>query len=337
MTQTAANPRSKAAQPKADPSKPAKQVESKPSILHLEKFVFDLGNRDIKCGFNEKVFQFRSYQALRPARQDFDFMPENSWLIKQGAFEWVVGAIAQNLAIPTYLGNKWEHAKPLLYGAIAKAGLKGDVVIDKLRVSTPDKQSVEQTDRLSALKGTHSFAWNENSVSLVISEVQIVDEGVSAWLNANRLGLWRYPHYLNAVLDAGGGTTIGRIICPNTGVIRQAEFVIDGGTSRLASQIESDLRMANMTSTILDCIERGNLVLPSGLDFSNAFERAKMQWQSEVKAEIKNRWRPYQDRMAQVLIVGGSAPLFKDWLGEGSRYLIPERPQTFGVEGLLYA
>ena len=117
-------------------------------------------------------------------------------------------------------------------------------------------------------------------------------------------------------------------------VLRGSELILPG-TFELANKIESSIGASRISSLILDSIENQTYTLPSGCNFKSAFVNAQTCWLGEIRAEMKSRWAAYQGQYAQVLVVGGSAPLAADLVASNSRYLMPDNPQNFALEGLL--
>lgn len=316
------------------------QESAKPTIQTIERISFDLGNRFNAITNGSKIAQYPSYSCSLSIRQDLDyssagFKQNQSFRVDIGAIAVAVGKVASDLnANPTFGGDKWLKAKEFLFAGLKALGIETTAHIKELRVTTPDDQDPEQRSPFEALaKRTHQFKVNGKEYNVRIDKVLILPEGKAAWLRARNEGLYLYPQMLNAVLDLGGGTAIARIYSAEGMIQRDRELVLQGGTSSLASQIASEIGMRGSESMIMDAIADGSYKLPF-CDFKATFEAFLPKWVEGIRNEMNTAWKPIQNKYAQILVVGGSAPLMAEFVKDNPRYIIAPNPQTFALEGL---
>jgi hypothetical protein len=55
---------------------------------------------------------------------------------------------------------------------------------------------------------------------------------------------------------------------------------------------------------------------------------------SGIRGELNTAWRPIENHYGQILIVGGSAPIFAPFVKGNPRYIPVANPQFFALEGL---
>jgi len=142
--------------------------------------------------------------------------------------------------------------------------------------------------------------------------------------------------YLNAVLDLGGGTAIARLFAPNGTIARDYELVLDGGTSALAARIASEVGLLGCEGQILDAIADGSYAVHA-VNFRAIYDALLPQWVDDIRSDINTRWKSIQNQYAQILVVGGSAPLFAPFVAENPRYIVAPNPQFYALEGMHHA
>ncbi|MEO1145576.1 MAG: hypothetical protein AAFY26_08260 [Cyanobacteria bacterium J06638_22] len=320
---------------KVQSSKPSKGV-----VPVIDRISFDLGNRVNALTDGDKIVHFPSYSDRLSAKQDLDFgLPDfverRSFRVDIGAQSFKVGAIAGLLtAKPTFSGDKWAKAKEFLFAGLAALGIEENAHIKELRCSVPDDQDLAQRTPFELLANTaHQFKINGHEYTVQIDAVQIAAEGKFAWLQACRDGLLMYPQYLNGVLDLGGGTAIARLIAPDGTIARDFEKVLQGGTSQLAAQIAAECSLTGVEGQIMDAIADGTFCVHA-INFKNIYDALLPEWVEGIRAEMNKAWKPIQDQYAQILIVGGSAPIFAPFVDGNPRYVVAPNPQFYGLEAM---
>ena len=323
----------------ADPPVATFKAEA-PSIQTVPVISFDLGNRVNAITDGSQVKHFLSYGDRLSSKQDLDFSaPEfqagKSFRVDIGALSFKVGEIAGNLlAKPTFGGDKWTKVQEFLFAGLSALGIEPACHIKELHCSIPDDQDLTQRTPFEKLANqTHSFAVNGVAYTVRIDTVKLAAEGKFAWHRAIKEGLLQYPQYLNGVLDLGGGTAIARLITPNGTIARDYEKVLPGGTSQLAADIAAEVGQPGIEGPIMDAIARGDRSVHA-IDFGAAYDALLPRWVEGIRNELNTAWRPIQGQYAQILIVGGSTPIFAPFIRDNPRYVIAPNPQFYALEGM---
>jgi hypothetical protein len=324
-----------ATKPQAGPSRSANA-----EVFSIERISFDLGNRFNAITDGQKMVNFPSYCASLSSRQDLDFagadfQARQSFRIDIGAMALKVGEIAGHLGgKPTFGGDKWLKVQPFLFAGLAALDIQRQTIIKELRCTVPDDQDVAQCTPFKRLtEQAWNFKVNGNEYTVHIERVKIAAEGKFAWYRALKDGLYQYPSYLNAVLDLGGGTAIARLFAPNGTIARDYELVLDGGTSALAARIASEVGLLGCEGQILDAISDGSFAVHA-VNFRASYDALLPQWVEDIRSDINTRWKSIQNQYAQILVVGGSAPLFAPFVAENPRYIVAPNPQFYALEGM---
>jgi hypothetical protein len=84
---------------------------------------------------------------------------------------------------------------------------------------------------------------------------------------------------------------------------------------------------------ILDAIADGSFAVHA-VNFKAAYNSLLLQWVDSIRSDINTRWKSIQNQYAQILVVGGSAPLFAPFVAENPRYIVAPNPQFFALEGM---
>lgn len=329
MTQTKAAPPGTGTKPTPDTG-----------IQTIERISFDLGNRFNAITDGTTLLNWPSYCASLSSRQDLDYTTHDfktgqSYRVDLGASAFKVGAIAGQLGgKPTFGGDKWLKAQPFLFAGLAGLGISTQAHLKELRCTVPDDQDIAQCTPFKRLAGqTWNFKVNGRDYAVRIDHVKIAAEGKFAWYRAIKEGLYQYPTYLNAVLDLGGGTAIARLFAPNGTIARDYELVLDGGTSQLAAQIAAEVGLLGCEGQILDAIADGTFAVHA-VGFKATYDALLPQWVDGIRSDINTRWKAIQNQYAQILVIGGSAPLFAPFVAQNPRYIVAPNPQYFALEGM---
>ena len=310
------------------------------AIQEIERISLDIGNRKIAVTDGQRLCSFPSYSKKRTVKQDLNFSnpsyaERKSFQICVGAVSYLVGSVAENLnATETFNGDKWKKAKEFFFASLRALEIAPNVHIKELFATVPDDQAEDQLEAIRGLQGAHSFSINGEEYAVVVDEVNIVGEGKFAWVRAINEDFYEYPGFMNGVLDLGGGTAIARLFGPEGDINRELELIIEGGTARLATAIAQHIGEGENVGIVMNAIADGSYRTPVS-DFSNLFEDFKSDWVAEIRGRMKNAWREVSSKYAQILVIGGSAPLWVEAAEEpDSRYVIPEDPQFYALEGM---
>jgi hypothetical protein len=319
---------------------PAREPREAPAIQTIDRLSFDLGNRFNALADGRTILNYPSYCAPLSTRQDLDYNSQDfktgqSYRVDIGATSYKVGAIAGALGSkPTFGTDKWLKAQPFLFAGLAGLGISTQAHVKELRCTVPDDQDIAQCTPFTRLAGqTWEFKVNGRSYAVKIDAVKVAAEGKFAWYRAIKDGLYQYPGYLNAVLDLGGGTAIARLFTPDGTIARDYELVLDGGTSALAAQIAAEVGLLGCEGQILDAIADKSFAVHA-VNFRAAYDALLLQWVDSIRSDINTRWKSIQNQYAQILVVGGSAPLFAPFVAENPRYIVAPNPQFFALEGM---
>lgn len=321
-------------------------------MKELNTVSFDLGNRtNAITSDGKKIYCFPSVLKRLSSRQDIDYSSDDfrvgqSFIVEIGSFKYAVGSIAQDLlGKPTFGFEKWGLVKQFLFASIAALGQGKTLRIKELRCSIPDDQDPAQTSPFTGLSGkTHQFKVNGQDYTVHIGSVRLSPEGHFAAYKALKSGLLKYPGFQNCVVDLGGGTAIGRVFMISNGqlrILRDYEIVLEMGTSTLASTIASELGMNSVEGKILDAIAASvihnnpKLLTVHSTSFEGMLPQLEHEWCSGIRAEIRTKWKPIMPNIAQVLVIGGSAPLFQRNLSGGeTRYVFAPDPQFYNLQAM---
>lgn len=319
-----------------------KQMPESTRIIEIPVMSFDLGNRKNAATVGKGVIHYPSYAGIKKARQTVDvnspsFVRNKSFLVEFGSCSYIVGQESAELLEhnPTYTGDKWKKVKEFLFASIHALNIGKTLHIKELRCSVPDDLDEAQCGPFRSMANkTHPFIVNGTEYKVRIDKVVVVAEGVFAWYRAIKENLLQYSGYVNGVLDLGGGTAIGRLINPNGTILRGREVVLDRGTYELANSIAGELRDSKLKeSMIMDSIADGTFLV-KGVNFKSVYDYILPTWVEGIRSDLNTAWKPLAGSYAQILVVGGSAPLFAPFVSDNPKYVIAPNPQFYGLEGM---
>lgn len=308
----------------------------------VQKYVaVDAGNRFVK--FFDQSGNPRRIPSYIKKLEDWqdEIIPDNqSVTIETSRGKFVVGQMAKELnGSPTFMENKSALATLLVTPAIELAkGSTLPLVIKNLVLALPDSRNQENRAFLKALEGNHRMLRNGQEINYRIDKVTAVDECNSAFKFARSGGLYRDNGKINGVLDAGGGTTLAKLFSPNGTLLREGDVLLPG-TNNLARLIAARLthrlgRSVNLDG-ILDGIETGRYLIGTTTEsFEAEFVSASREWYEGIRLSLKQSWEPFMHQIGEVLIVGGSAPLFQPLVDRQPRFKIVPDYQFSSVKGL---
>jgi hypothetical protein len=252
---------------------------------------------------------------------------------------FVIGRLAPNYqGLKTFEHQKAELAKYLLLAALPP---QSNTYITNLAIAIPAMMSKQHQRLLLNLAGCHDYIHNSVSCLATIENVKLIPETVGAYLQGRHSGLYQNPSYNNGVLNIGGLNVSGSIFTPSGDRLEAFELLDENGTAALADliathpSVRSQSHISIEPSKIMDAIESGKYQVRNTADFRSVFEECRAEWQSRIVATIRRRWASQASELGQVLIVGGSAPLFLDYQAKTSgRFLVTPDPQNFALLGM---
>ena len=304
----------------------------------ISRISFDLGNRFNAITDGKTIINFPSYSLRKSSRQDVDystndFVNDLSFDVSFGGNSFLVGQIAGSfLAKPTFGGDKWKLVKQFFYAGVSGL-VPQDAVIENLLCTVPDDQDEDQRSPFLNLKGVHNFTVNGREFNVTVKGVIVAAEGKFAWYRALKEGLYQYPKYLNGVLDLGGGTAIARLFHPDGTIVRDYDLVLDGATSALAAHIAVEVGLIKSEGQILDAIADGTFAVHA-INFKTAYDAILPEWIDDIQTQMRTRWKEIHNQFAQILVIGGSAPIIAPFVQDNPRYVIAPNPQFYALEGL---
>jgi len=288
---------------------------------HLIDFVaIDAGNRDIKfTGRNGRPHKIPSYvKQLEPSHGSVR-SNRFSVLVTVDGNRYAIGEKAKTLGgAPTFLDNKSKIANLLILPAIEPfPGSELPIVINKLILTLPDSRNPENMAFLKSLEGTKTIIREGVEVTFTINKVVIVDECYGAYKFAIEKNLYQKPGRINGIIDIGGGTSLAKLFMPDGDMIAPASVKLPGTDGlakaiafllvpRLGYEPALDLIMDGIGDRTYDLGETGN-------NFKAEFLKALEPWSEDIRKMIRAKWHPFYDRLSEVLITGGSAPLVKSF------------------------
>ena len=308
----------------------------------LEAVAVDTGNRFIKF-FDRKgtPHKIPSYIKKLEDWQDELEADSDSVVIVLDGQRYVVGKLGKELGgSPAFLGNKSQLAHLLILPAIYPIeGSKLPLEIEKLILTLPDSRHKENKDFLKSLEGTQTVTRNGFTFTYTIRKVVVVDECHGAYKFAVNGGLYQHPNRINGVLDCGGGTTLGKLFTPNGNIHREADLVLPGTVNlarAIATSLTPKLGYTPDLDLILDGIGDGSYQLgTTDCNFKREFHPAHDAWLESIRTRLRATWQPFYNQIAEVLIVGGSAPLLKSFeVKTNGRFKIVPTPQFMGIKGM---
>ncbi|MEO1149299.1 MAG: hypothetical protein AAFY26_27715, partial [Cyanobacteria bacterium J06638_22] len=83
----------------------------------------------------------------------------------------------------------------------------------------------------------------------------------------------------------------------------------------------------------MDAIADGSFSVHA-VNFKTAYDALLPAWVDGIRAEMNKAWKPIQNQYAQILIVGGSAPIFAPFVAENPRYVVAPNPQFYALEAM---
>lgn len=299
------------------------------NVTVYQRHPVDLGNRYLKWfGVDGQPHKIPAYLKELESHQDMpSVISADSVVIELDSGDrYVLGRLAQELGgYPVHSRDKCRLAEKLVLAALEpKDGHQ--ILVECLPIALPDSRKQSDVKALQRIARSIAFKRNGKQVYAMVRKVRPVDECLNAWKFAHAKGLFRYCR-LNAILDFGGGTTLGRIISP-LGVIDRDHEVQLPGTFNLANKIaavlQPKLKYSADLGLIMDAIEDGSYQYPThegAIAFEGIFSGCRDRWLDEIRAKLRQSWTDQLSAVGEILIVGGSAHLAESIDGRG-RYKI---------------
>ena len=212
-------------------------------------------------------------------------------------------------------------------------------------VALPDSRKKDAVAHIREIEGTRDFRRNGIDIVATVRKVVPVDETRPAYRYAIAKGLFNYPKKINGILDLGGGTGIGRLYAPNGTMDRSADVILPGTfqlAAKIAAALTPQLGYSPKLPLIMDGIADGSYELgTTQTNFKPIFQKCRADWINDIRARLKTAWINQLNSLAEVLIIGGSAPLAQP-LTEATKGRfkvahhpqIPQFPQLISLYGM---
>ncbi len=307
----------------------------------IKTFAIDAGNRFIKwIDRNGNPNSLPSYSLQLEDWMDTPRPTKRSVTLEIDGDRYVVGQLAKELGgEPTFQGDKSALSKLLVLSAITPIGDSTlPLMIENLRIALPDSRYKKDLENLRKLEQVRTVVRNGVNFTYGIRKIEAIDEGIGAYRFARQAKLFQYVNRPNAILDIGGGTSLAKVFSPG-GVLMRASDLILPGTFDLAKQVATALlpkiNYSPDLGMIMDGIAEGNYLLgTTGISFATEFEKARQKWVEGLKSQLRTHWKQEFQTIGEVLIVGGSAPLLKEFT-ENPRFKIAPNHAFISVKGML--
>jgi hypothetical protein len=320
-------------------------IQQKNQNINLVKIqAIDAGNRHIK--WLDRKNNPRRIPSYSLQLEDFQDTPkgnDESVVIEFEGDRFVLGKIAKTMkGVPTYQTEKTDPNLAKLLIMAAMEPVQGSVLplhIEQLRICLPDSRNREQVNNLKSLTGTKTIIRNGVEITYSIAAIEVWDECKGSYLYGKKANLYNYPNHVNGVLDIGGGTILAKLFSPDGEFIRGGDVRLDGTfelARAIASHLLPKLNYSPELPTIMDAIADKSLTLgATGISFKQEFGACKTKWVESVRARLKEAWQPYRSDIGEVLICGGSAPLFQSLeVSSSGRFKILPNHQFAGIHGM---
>lgn len=322
-------------------------------ILNLKTVAVDAGNRTINacddCGAVTLLMPSVHIDAVE--HEEYPSNPKNTVIVRyikgsatREGDHYVVGELASELqgGIKTFNGDKAELAGRLVLSAIgSQIKAKSSVVIEKLVICTPNKQQDSKVAYMTeCLSGKHVFIRNGVELDVTVKEVICQPETLGAYKFAKDKGLFRWVKSPNGILDLGGKTSIGQIYLPS-GMAPNDGRVVLPGTYELAQLIaKSDPALRRLDNDpdlglIMDGVASQDFMYGLDVCFKDTYDAQLSKWIDGITKQIKLKWEGYSKELAEVLVIGGSAPLANELvIASEGRFKIANNHTSINVQGM---
>jgi hypothetical protein len=261
-------------------------------------------------------------------------------VIQHGSEAWMIGDLAmQRQGLYNFeSANKLHQVRNYLYAVIPES-----MTVDRALICVPDADAAVN-DVLQTLLGQHRYKRNGQIVEINIKSIEPIDETLGAYLQCiqpseDGQSLFLYPSRRNAVITVGGGTVNGFLYDGGGNVIDR--WISPLGTRVIASSIAAniqaigDLPTTPLISDVMASIEAGHTHF-EGVDYQDILTAHKESFCEELQKLLLANWK--QQKIEQICVVGGGAYLLDQYIDERpQKFFRPENPQTFAIEGLIYA
>lgn len=306
------------------------------TICH--KLAIDAGNRHIKVvADNGLIKQMPSYLAKANFRDADAISYEGGDRTDLVGERWLVGNAAKHRnGEAIFYSEKADLMPKVVLGILPLLG-SGSVNIASLRLCLPDIYGADSKALTAALKGTHQI----NGDTFRIGSISVRNEAICSYQFLLNSGIFKYARP-NGILDIGGGNTTGVLITPEGDPIWDSKFT-SYGAIELAKMVASHPDLVGLESKglsprldlILDAIASADRRYGSGKDIGGAIDACLPDFLNKVKAQMTTAWEPYLSSIGEIAIIGGSAPLFREWSAKNPRIKVCLDAQFANAKGML--
>jgi Actin like proteins N terminal domain len=309
------------------------QVNTTKLIKALEIVtILDWGNNYCKAivnGGRTKIYPSAIHELSHAELVRTRKLEESSPLIAFNGRSYLVGSKAIERAGSSNWSRNKLSIETLRFGIYSAHS--EPAVINQLVICVPDA-SLDLD--FAPLLGEHLYRYNGRAIRLEIKDIQPIDETYGAWLGGQEL--FKYPDRNNITVTIGGQDI--NVDCRNgKGEILASKSNRDLGMVSIARRLSDDLKIIHQLNTspsidrILDCMARGELVLPgTEINFTVQFEEQILRWKKAL-GEFVFTSLDSSIVFYEYLFCGAGA----GYLKSGGNAIVAPRPQTFAIESLL--
>jgi hypothetical protein len=275
-----------------------------------------------------------------PTWEDVPDPSPDTVIINRGGRIYAIGQIAKLMhGKSAFDKGKLAMLGDSIFAALEPNYCQSILRVENLSIAVPDTRSPEAIAAGKALVGTHEYTRNGVALIATIAKVTLIEETTAAYRYAMANNLYQWKKSVNGVIDFGGGTCSGRLYSADGLMLREASITLPG-TNAMAQAIQARLLKITGYSAnlgqIMDGIEDGSYRLGfAGDTFVSHFASCRDSWLDNIRSNAVAQWKPYQNDLAEVLLVGGSALLATSFEERTKgRYKVAANPQDLTILGM---
>ena len=336
-----------------------KQASSKttqqPEVLNV-KLAYDPGNRGLKLWdgnkfthlvavFNKQI-GVRAPRVIKDHSVHFHVTKEPTNKFANQTFMVGPQAASYGTVQRVYEGYKLDNPGLFLMALVAKQYPKATKINAQVVVNLTEGDLPEYAEQMIGnLKGNYEFTVGDQSVSLKVSKVLVVEEGLGAWSLYNATNPQPEKFY-RGVINLGGATLDGILVDSDGLVLEDSAFRSqDGGTTDLANRIRNEIvngAQADPSASgipldnFMAGIEDGSFVYNgAGLSFKEEYDLLFPDWFNSSIAQVQRAWRRQFSKIQTIIVTGGSANLIAYRVQGNSKFYLTPNPVRDNCIGIL--
>jgi Actin like proteins N terminal domain len=320
-----------------------KATEASKAVKAPEYTLFlDFGNHDIKFAYGhlDTLEAIRSQVYAMPAGIQAQKASADSPIITWQGTRYHYGYRAKNYrrSEATVNGDKSSLILPAIFATLPP--MDGNLTYD-LHVVTASPDPRRAGDRIKqALMGTHEYQWSQAEMTVNIKSVEVLPEGLGAYLYAKHQNLVPVQGY-TVVIDIGGGTWISHLVNAQGDIISSTP-VDRGGSIDLAQSIAEDLRLRDalnnepLPSVIQDGLADGsNSYGATGASWSTWYRDDHLKpWFRSIIGRVKTQYAAHFSEVTRYLVTGGSSLMVTELLAGSPMFATVPNPRFANVLGM---